>query len=106
MVDVVVEPGIAITGDRPRGPARCRRMPHRQVAVEVLTEHRRPIAGRRERCAGGRTPPGSYLHPKIAIAVDEDVDIYDPWEVFLAISLPRSFEGCTWTGHPGCVPPE
>src|SRR2546425_660455 len=28
----------------------------------------------------------SYLHPKIAIAVDEDVDIYDPREVFWAIS--------------------
>ena len=27
-----------------------------------------------------------YLHPKIAIAVDEDVDIYDPREVFWAIS--------------------
>jgi len=27
-----------------------------------------------------------YLHPKIAIAVDEDVDIYNPWEVFWAIS--------------------
>jgi 2,5-furandicarboxylate decarboxylase 1 len=27
-----------------------------------------------------------YLHPKIAIAVDEDVNIYDPREVFWAIS--------------------
>src|SRR5213594_2894022 len=27
-----------------------------------------------------------YLHPKIAIAVDEDVDIYDPREVFWAMS--------------------
>ena len=27
-----------------------------------------------------------YLHPKIAIAVDEDVDIYNPWEIFWAIS--------------------
>jgi UbiD family decarboxylase len=27
-----------------------------------------------------------YLHPKIAIAVDEDVDIYNPWDVFWAIS--------------------
>lgn len=27
-----------------------------------------------------------YLHPKIAIAVDEDVDIYDPRDVFWAIS--------------------
>jgi 2,5-furandicarboxylate decarboxylase 1 len=27
-----------------------------------------------------------YLHPKIAIAVDEDVDIYNPWDVFWALS--------------------
>jgi len=27
-----------------------------------------------------------YLHPKIAIAVDEDVNIYDPRELFWAIS--------------------
>lgn len=27
-----------------------------------------------------------YLHPKIAIAVDEDVDIYNPWEIFWALS--------------------
>jgi 2,5-furandicarboxylate decarboxylase 1 len=27
-----------------------------------------------------------YLHPKIAIAVDEDVDIYDPRDVFWALS--------------------
>jgi 2,5-furandicarboxylate decarboxylase 1 len=29
---------------------------------------------------------GPYLHPKVAIAVDEDVDLYDPAEVMWAIS--------------------
>src|SRR3989304_3062745 len=29
---------------------------------------------------------GPYLHPKIAIAVDDDVDIYDPADVLWAIS--------------------
>jgi len=29
---------------------------------------------------------GNYLHPKVAIAVDEDVDIYDPSDVLWAIS--------------------
>jgi 2,5-furandicarboxylate decarboxylase 1 len=29
---------------------------------------------------------GTHLHPKIAIAVDEDVDVHDPREVFWAIS--------------------